>query len=115
MIDIDATKMWKRKPVIPDLSFPSRPKERGFADMISWPEVSQIVISNSWEHNSIYGNGRLDSVTLVRNSLGTANLTGIISRELLPLTSGAVMATIGQTPNLTAELVYSPRPDKYGF
>jgi hypothetical protein len=107
--------MWKKRPVIAELSFPSRPKERGFADMISWPEVSQILINNSWEYNSMYGNGRLDSVTRVRNSLGTANLTGIFSRELIPLTTGTIMATFGQTPNLTAVIDYSPRPDKYCF
>jgi hypothetical protein len=104
--------MWKKKPVIADLSFPLKPKERGFAEMISWPEVSKIQIDNSWDFNSSYGNGRLDSVTLVRNSLGTANLTGVISREMLPYTTSTMMATVGQTPNLTAVIDYSSRPDR---
>lgn len=104
--------MWTKKKVIPDLAFPSRPKAKGFAEIINWPEVSKIQIENSWDFNSPYGSGRLDSVTLVRNSLGTANLTGVISREVLPYTTGTIMGTVGQIPNLTAIVDYSSRPDR---
>lgn len=97
---------------MPELHFPVRAKEQGFAEMIHWPEVSKIQVENSWDFNSSFGNGRLDSVTLVRNSLGTANLTGVFSREMFPFFTGTILGTVGQTPNLTAMIDYSTRPDR---
>ena len=106
--------MWKKKPVFAELAFPVKQKEKkGFAELMHWPEISKIQIENSWDFNTPFAKGQLDSVTLVRNSLGTANLTGTLSREIIPFWTGAISATLGQSPNLTANLDYSPRPDRY--
>ena len=77
-----------------------------------WPEISQIKVENSWDIISSNTITRLDSMTLARNSFGTANLTGTVTRQILPFWLGTISATLGQAPEISTSIEYNPKADR---